>query len=170
VEPDGHYHASFVVEVAPTPLPLVEREAGIDLGIARLATVATTDGQRRDIANPKHLARKQRKLARLEREKSRRAKGSKNRAKSRREVVVQHGKVSRARRDYHHKQALTLVRDNQAVHVEDLNIAGMVKNRSLARAIHDAGWAERRNACGAGVSPSFGEAVGDEAGSTPDAA
>lgn len=241
-EPDGHYYASFVVEVAPTPLPVLEREAGVDLGIARLATIVDTAGRRTDVANPRHLARKQRKLARLEREKHRRAKGGSNRAKTRRKVAVQHGKVSRARRDYHHKQALRLVRENQAVHVEDLNIAGMVRNRWLARAIHDAGWAqfvrlleekaikygrivvkvsrwlpssktcsgcghvmdtmplkirtwtcpecgtvhdrdhnaaanilaagraERRNACGAGVSPPLGEAVGEEAGSTPDVA
>lgn len=142
LEPDGHYYASFVVEVAPSPLPVVEREAGVDLGITRLATIATSTGQRVDIANPKHLARKQRKLRRLEREKARRAKGGKNRAKTRRKVAVQHGKVTRARQDHHHKQALTLVRDNQAVHVEDLNITGMVRNRRLARAIHDAGWAQ----------------------------
>nr|WP_222719234.1 RNA-guided endonuclease TnpB family protein [Actinokineospora xionganensis] len=73
-EPDGHYYASFVVDVAPIPLPEIAREAGVDLGITRLATVADTEGQRVDVANPKHLARKQRKLARLEREKARRAK------------------------------------------------------------------------------------------------
>ncbi|HKN99870.1 MAG TPA: RNA-guided endonuclease TnpB family protein [Pseudonocardiaceae bacterium] len=241
-ESDGHYYASFVVEMAATPLPPVGREAGLDLGITRLATIATTDAQRIDIPNQKHLAAKLRKLHRLEREKARRATGGKNRAKTRRKVAVQHGKVARARRDYHHKQALTLVRDNQAVYVEDLNIVGMVRNRRLARAIHDAGWAqfvrlveekaerygrtvvtvsrwlpssktcsacghlmaqlplkvrswtcptcgtshdrdhnaainilaagqaERLNACGAGVSPPSGEAVGDEAGTTPDAA
>jgi putative transposase len=241
-EPDGHYYASLVVEVAPTPLPVIEREAGIDLGIARLATVADTEGQRRDVSNPTHLSRKLRKLRRLEREKSRRAKGGGNRAKSRRKVALQHGKVARAPRDYHHKQALALVRENQAVYVEDLGVVGMVRNRRLARAISDAGWgqfvrlleekaerygrtvhtvsrwlpssktcsvcghvmdtmplkirtwtcpgcatvhdrdhnaasiilaagrAERRNACGAGISPSKWEAVGDEAGSAPDAA
>jgi putative transposase len=141
-EPDGHYYASFVVEVQPEPLPQVEREAGIDLGIARLATVVDTDRQRRDIDNPKHLARKQRKLARVQREKARRAKGGKNRAKSRRKEAIQHSKVARARRDYHHKQALRLIRENQAVYVEDLHIAGMVRNRRLARVIHDAGWGQ----------------------------
>src|SRR5882757_9736199 len=141
-EPDGHFYASFVVAVAPTPLPVIDRECGLDLGIARLVTVAATDGQRVDISNPRHLARKHRKLARLEREKARRAKGSANRDKTRRRVAVQHGKVARARRDCHHKLALTLVRENQAVHVEDLNIAGMVRNRRLARAISDAGWAQ----------------------------
>ena len=141
-EPDGHFYASFVVDVPATPLPPVDREIGVDVGIARLATIAATDGARSDIANPKHLGRKLRKLRRLEREKSRRQKGSANRAKSRRKVAVAHNEVARARRDYHHKQALALVRDNQAIHVEDLNIAGMVRNRRLARAIHDAGWGQ----------------------------
>ncbi|QZT55048.1 RNA-guided endonuclease InsQ/TnpB family protein [Mycolicibacterium austroafricanum] len=139
-EPDGRFYASFVVEVAAAPLPLVDREVGVDVGITRLATTATTDDQRSDIVNPKHLGRRLRKLARLEREKSRRQKGSANRDKSRRKVAIAHNEVARARRDYHHKQALALVRDNQVIHVEDLNIVGMVRNRRLARAISDAGW------------------------------
>ncbi|OHV04204.1 RNA-guided endonuclease InsQ/TnpB family protein [Mycobacterium talmoniae] len=141
-EPGGHFYASFVVGVPATPLPAVQREAGVDVGITRLATIAATDGRRTDIANPKHLDRKLRKLARLERETSRRQKGSNNRDKSRRKVAVAHNEVARARRDYHHKQALALVRENQVIHVEDLNIVGMVKNRRLARAISDAGWGQ----------------------------
>jgi len=141
-EPDGHYYASFVVDVAATPLPVVQREAGVDVGLARLATIATTDGRRLEVVNPKHLGRKLRKLRRLEREKSRRQKGSINRDKTRHKVAIAHGKVARARRDYHHKQALALVRETQVIHVEDLNIVGMVKNRRLARAISDAGWGQ----------------------------
>jgi len=125
-EPDGHYYASFVVDVATTPLPAVQREAGVDVGLTRLATIAAADGQRLDVVNPKHLGHKQRKLARLEREKSRRQKGSTNRDKSRRKVAIAH-KVARARRDYHHKQALALVCENQVIHVGDLDIVGMVK-------------------------------------------
>jgi putative transposase len=141
-EGDGHFYASFVIDVTAAPLPATVREAGVDVGIARLATMATTDSQRFDLLNPKHLARKQRKLARLEREKSRRQKGSANRDKARRKVAIAHNEVARARRDYHHKQALALVRENQVIHVEDLNIAGMVKNHRLARAISDAGWGQ----------------------------
>jgi putative transposase len=141
-EPDGHYYASFVVEVPVSPLPPVEREVGLDLGLARLATTADTGGGRTDVPNPKHLRGKLRKLARLEREKSRRQKGSNNRDKTRQKVAIVHSEVARARRDYHHKQALTLVRDNQAIYVEDLNIAGMVRNRRLARVISDAGWGQ----------------------------
>jgi putative transposase len=49
---DGNFYASFVVDVAATPLPAVAREAGVDVGIARLATIATTDGTRVDVAIP----------------------------------------------------------------------------------------------------------------------
>jgi putative transposase len=239
LEPDGHYYASFVVDVDPTPLPQIDREAGVDLGISRLAVVADTDEQCLTIANPEHLARKLCRLARLEREKHRRVKGSANREKTRRKLAAQHAKIARTRRDHHHKQALILMRENQAVYVEDLNIVGMVTNRRLARAISDAGWAqfirllhekaerygrtvravsrwppssktcsscghlmdamplgirswtcpgcgaahdrdrnaalniltagraEKRNACGAQVSPLHGEAQGEEAGSSP---
>ena len=141
-EPDGHYYASFVVDVPPAPLPRVEPEVGVDVGITRLATIADSDGQRTDIENPKLLDRKLRKLRRLEREKSRRQKGSNNREKTRRKVAMAHNEVARARRDYHHKQALTLVRENQVIHVEDLHIVGMVRNRRLARGIADAGWGQ----------------------------
>lgn len=143
-EPDGHYYASFVVDVPATLLPIIETEAGVDLGITRLAVVQDSTGAGRDVPNPKHLARKQHKLARLEREKSRRQKGSSNRAKTRRKVAVQHGKVARARLDYHHKQALRLVRENQVSHVEDLNSVGMVRNRRLAKVISDSGWGQFR--------------------------
>jgi putative transposase len=141
-EPDGNYYASFVVEVEPTPLPELKREAGVDLGIAQLATIADSDGQRADVVNPKLLSRKVRKLRRLEREKSRRQKGSNNREKTRQRVAVAHNEVALARRDFHHKQALALVRDNQVIHVEDLHIGGMIRNRRLARAISDAGWGQ----------------------------
>jgi putative transposase len=141
-EPDGHCYASFVVDVAATALAPVGREAGVDVGITRFATIAAMDGHRTDVANPKHLGRKLRRLRRLEREKSRRQKGSANRDKTRRKVAVAHNQVARARRDYHHRQALALVRENQVIHVEDLNIVGMVANRRLARAISDAGWGQ----------------------------
>jgi len=141
-EPDGHFYASFVVDVEPTPLRALETEAGVDLGITRLATIAANDGARTDVANPKYLTRKLRKLRRLEREKCRRQKGSNNRNKTRQKVAMAHDEVARSRLDYQHKQALALIRKNQVIYVEDLNIAGMVRNRQLARSISDAGWGQ----------------------------
>src|SRR5258708_7379995 len=94
-EADGTYYASFVVDVESTLLPPVDKEAGIDLGIARLATVADNHGRRTDVPNPKPLRRRLGKLRHLERERSRRQKGSKNREKARRKVAIAHSKIAR---------------------------------------------------------------------------
>lgn len=98
-EADGLHYASFVVDVPLSPLDAVDREAGMDVGLLRLATIADTDGLRTDVPNPKHLQRKLRTLRRLQRQQSRRERGSNNREKARRKVAVAHGTVARARRD-----------------------------------------------------------------------
>ena len=136
-EPDGRYYASFVVEREPSPLPSCDREIGMDLGLDRLVT--TSDGE--IIANPRFLRSKQRRLARAQRSLARKQKGSANRAKARRRVAVAHRKAREARRDHAHKTALRLVRDNQAVYAETLNVAALGRTR-LARSVHDAGWAQ----------------------------
>ena len=135
-EADGRYYASFVVEVAATPLPVTAADVGLDLGLSVLA--ATSDGEK--IVNPRHLRRRERKLARAQRALSRKQKGSENRAKARLRVAVQHRKVRETRADHLHKTALRLVRDNQAVYVEDLAVSGLARTR-LAKSVHDAGWA-----------------------------
>ena len=99
---------------------------------------ATSDGEL--IANPRHLRHRERKLARAQRALCRTQKGSANRAKARVTVAVQHRKVREARADHLHKTALRLVRDNQAVYVEDLAVSGLARTR-LAKSVHDAGWA-----------------------------
>jgi putative transposase len=135
-EADGRYYASFVVQVAPTPLSATTSDAGLDLGLSVLA--ATSDGEL--IASPRHLRRRERELARAQRALSRKQKGSANRAGARVRVAVQHRKVREARADHLHKTALRLVRDNQAVYVEDLAVSGLARTR-LAKSVHDAGWA-----------------------------
>jgi putative transposase len=136
-EPDGRYYASFVVEREPSPLPLCDRETGIDLGLSRLVT--TSDGE--IISNPRFLRARQRTLAKGQRALSRKRKGSANRARARRRVAVAHRKVREARRDHAHKTALRLVRDNQAVYAETLNVTALGRTR-MARSVHDAGWAQ----------------------------
>ncbi|MGH3275987.1 MAG: RNA-guided endonuclease InsQ/TnpB family protein [Streptosporangiaceae bacterium] len=135
-EADGRYYASFVVEVAAAPLPPAARDVGIDLGLSTLA--ATSDGEM--IASPRHLRRRQRQLASAQRALSRKEKGSANRARARIRVAVEHRKVREARADHLHKTAFRLVRDNQAVYVEDLAVSGLARTR-LAKSVHDAGWA-----------------------------
>jgi putative transposase len=139
-EADGRFYASFVVERVPAPLPPVDRTAGIDLGLCVFAAVAASDGTAETIANPRYLRAAQRRLARAQRALSRKRKGSANRAKARYRVAVAHRKVRDRRADHHHKLALRLIRENQAVAVEDLAVAGLARTR-LAKSVHDAGWA-----------------------------
>ena len=135
-EGDGRYYASFVVEVEDIPLLPNRHDVGIDLGLDRL--VSTSDGE--IVPNPRHLRRKAHKLATLQRALARRVKGSANRRKAVHRVAVAHRKVRERCLDAHHKLAVALVRDNQAVYIEDLAVSGLARTR-LAKSVHDAGWA-----------------------------
>ena len=136
-EADGRYYASFVVSRDATPLPVCDREVGIDVGLNRLAV--TSDGT--IIANPRFLKKSEHRVARAQQSLSRKQAGSANREKARRRVAVLHRKVREARLDHAHKIALRLVRDNQAIYVEDLAVAGLARTR-LARSVHDVGWTQ----------------------------
>lgn len=136
-EPDGRYYASFVVERTATPIPLCDREIGVDVGL--LSLVVTSDGK--VIANPRFLRAAERRLTMAQKALSRKQKGSRNRDKARRRVAVLHRKVRDARLDHAHKTALALVRENQAVYAEDLAVSGLARTR-LAKSVYDAGWAQ----------------------------
>jgi putative transposase len=131
----GRYFASFVVEVNLEPLPETRAECGIDLGLGHFAVM--DDGTK--IAAPRFLRRAQKKLKRAQRDLSRKQKGGRNRERARFEVARAHARVADARRDFHHKLSTTLIRENQAVHVEDLTVKGLARTR-LAKSVHDAGW------------------------------
>ncbi|MGW1532509.1 RNA-guided endonuclease InsQ/TnpB family protein [Streptomyces aureus] len=131
----GRYFASFVVQVEPEPLAPVTSEVGIDLGLTHYAVLS--DGQ--VIDNPRFLRRAERRLAKAQQALCRKAKGSKNRAKARLKVARAHARVADARRDWCHQNASRLVRDNQAVYLEDLAVSGLARTR-LAKSVHDAAW------------------------------
>ncbi|MBG0818500.1 RNA-guided endonuclease TnpB family protein [Planomonospora sp. ID82291] len=141
-EPDGRWYVSFAMEVDhPAPLPATGHEIGVDLGIKDFAV--TSDGDR--IANPRHLARKARNLARYQRRMARRQRGSANRRKAKAKVAAAHRKVRNARRDFLHKTSTALVEAADTIVLEDLAVANMVRNRSLAKAISDASWGDFRS-------------------------
>ncbi|HEX5297759.1 MAG TPA: RNA-guided endonuclease TnpB family protein [Streptosporangiaceae bacterium] len=136
-DPCGRWSVSFAVEVPdPDPLPATGRVAGVDLGITDFAV--TSDGQR--IANPRHLERRARNLARYQRRTARCQPGSANRAKARAKAARAHRKVRAVRTDFLHKASTRLVRDHDVIVLEDLAVTNMVRNRKLARAIADCGW------------------------------
>ena len=140
-EPDGRWYVTFALDTsAPKPLPETGHAVGVDLGLKDFAV--TSNGEK--IANPRNLDRKARNLARYQRRLARRRKGSANRAKAAAKVARAHRKVRSARRDFLHRASTRLVRENDIIVIEDLNVSGMVRNRHLARAISDCGWGEFR--------------------------
>ena len=132
----GRYFASFVVQAADEPLPPVESEVGIDLGLTHFAVLSNG----RKIAAPKFLRRAARKLRRLQQDLSRKQPGSANRKKAVVRVARAHARVADTRRDWQHWLSTRIIRDNQAVYVEDLCVTGLGRTR-LAKSVHDAGWA-----------------------------
>ncbi|AZQ74834.1 MULTISPECIES: RNA-guided endonuclease InsQ/TnpB family protein [Streptomyces] len=131
----GRYFASFVVDTAPETLPDVASAVAIDLGLGHFAVLS--DGTKIDA--PRFLRRAEKKLKREQRRLSRKAKGSKNRDKARTKVARAHARVADARREFHHQLSTRIIRDNQAIAVEDLAVKGLARTR-LAKSVHDAGW------------------------------
>ncbi|KKZ10510.1 MAG: hypothetical protein TE42_09940 [Candidatus Synechococcus spongiarum SP3] len=132
----GQYYASFVVEVEERPLPANGKAVGIDLGLAALVVIS--DGDK--IAPPEFFRSALKRLWRLQRNLKGKVQGSNRLAKARGRVARLHGKVADRRIDVLHKLSTRLIRENQAVVLEDLNVSGILKNRKLSRAIADAGW------------------------------
>ncbi|MEU9834169.1 transposase [Streptosporangium sp. NPDC048047] len=131
----GRYFASFVVEVSDEPLSETVSEVGVDLGLTHFAVLS--DG--RKIDNPRFLRRAERRLKKAQQNLSRKAKGSNNRKKAVVKVARAHARVVYARRDFAHKLSTGIIRDNQAVYVENLSVKGLARTR-LAKSVHDAGW------------------------------
>ena len=113
---------------------------GVDVGIRHLAVLSTG----RVIPNPKALERSLRKVRRLNRQLHRRRPGSVRRCQTRRRLARVHASAANLRRDALHKLTTALATENGTLVVEQLNVAGMVRNRHLARALSDSGLAELR--------------------------
>ncbi|MBF6356475.1 transposase [Nocardia higoensis] len=131
----GRYFASFVVQADAQPLPELDTEVGIDLGLTTFAVMSNG----KTIDSPKFLRQAERRLRKAQQVLSRKEKGSKNRAKARVKVAKAHAKVADTRRDWAHKNTTWIIRENQAVFVEDLCVKGLARTR-LAKSVHDAGW------------------------------
>jgi putative transposase len=137
-DPHGRWFAVLHVDVPdPAAFPATGRTVGVDLGLKDFAVLST--GER--IPHPRHMDLWERRLKRYQRRLARCQKGSANRAKAKLRVARQHAKVADGRRDFLHQASTDLVRRFDGIAIEDLNVSGMVRNRSLARAISCTGWA-----------------------------
>jgi putative transposase len=143
----GSYFVTILVEDGTgIPLkPAVSKETsiGIDVGIKSFAV--TSEGE--EIANPRHFVKSQCKLSRIQRSFSRKIRSkkkgdplSKNAEKQKLKLQLLHEHVANQRKDFLHKVTRRLIRENQTICIEDLNVKGMIKNRRLSKHIGDAGW------------------------------
>ncbi|MFV2088945.1 RNA-guided endonuclease InsQ/TnpB family protein, partial [Micromonospora sp. LOL_021] len=118
----GRYFASFVVQTSEDePLPEVDAEVGIDLGLTHFAVMS--DGTK--VAAPRFLRRAARRLKRLQQALSRKRRSSNRRRKAVVKVARAHARMADTRRDWQHKLSTTIIRENQAVYVEDLCVVGL---------------------------------------------
>lgn len=154
----GRWFVSFSVETQRTDPPPTKADAvvGIDRGISHLAVLSQpvpgVSDEQGMVANPRHLERALRRMRRAQRRSARRfgpdrragVSGSARWHRSNAKVQRLHAQVANARADGLHKLTTALTNRFGTIVVEDLNVAGMLRNRRLARHISDAGWRELR--------------------------
>jgi putative transposase len=154
-EAAGWYVCCSCAEVPTQPLPLTERETGIDVGLKVFLITA----QDEPVPNPRHYRTAERALKKAQRRVSRRKQGSTRRRKAFRVLAKRHQHVRRQRDDFHHKTALALVPQYDTISVEAIQPAtfsrrpaptpdgaggyeqnGASRKAGLNTSMHDAGW------------------------------
>lgn len=137
---NGHWWCICLCDIGDMPQlkeAFVDQLVGIDLGLKNFAI--TSDGE--VFETPKLYRKRQKKIKRKQQILSRRNKGSKNREKARKALNKEHYNIKCQRQDFTHKASTVITKQYTFIAVEDLNIAGMQKNKHLAKAISDQAWA-----------------------------
>ena len=136
--PSGKYFAVLNVDFEPELKTNKGGAIGIDVGIKEFYS----DSNGNVVHNPKYFEKAMHKLVREQRRLSRKQKGSNNRNKQRVKVALAHEKITNQRNDFLQKQSTMLVRENQTICIEDLNVKGMIRNHKLAKSIASASWSK----------------------------
>jgi len=146
--PTGKYFVSILAEDGAAPpikqAPIYKDSIGVDTGIKSFAV--TSEGE--EFENPRHFVKSQAKLKVLQQSFSRKLRISghkkgqpigKNALRVKQEIALLHEKIANQRKDFLHVVSTRLIRENQSVCVEDLNVKGMMANGKLAKHIQDLG-------------------------------
>lgn len=132
------FFASVLVECEIIHKPKTGKVIGLDIGIKKFLT--GSDGF--TVENPKYFRESQAELKQAQRHLCRKKKGSLRRKKAKLKVARIHSHIANQRRDFIQKITTKLVNEYDFIAIEDLNVAGMVKNRKLAKSISDASFSE----------------------------
>ena len=136
----GKYFISILVEIPENPKRKTKikesNSVGVDLGIKEFAILS--NGEKID--NPKFLRKSEKRLKTLQQRASKKKKGSNNRKKANLHVARKHEKITNQRNDFLHKVSTKLIRENQTICLETLNVSGMMKNHKLAKSIAEVSW------------------------------
>lgn len=134
--PTNKYFVILNVDFEPQPIANAGGSIGIDVGIKEFYT----DSNNRKVFNPKFLEKSMKKLIRAQRSLSRKQLGSNNRHKQRIKLARIYEKVTNQRNDFLQKQSTMMIRENQTICIEDLNVKDMMRNHELAQSIASVSW------------------------------
>ncbi|WP_313231969.1 RNA-guided endonuclease TnpB family protein [Clostridioides difficile] len=138
-EPSGRYYVSLCcTDVDIEVFENTNNQIGLDLGIKEFCISSCGDF----IENPKYLKKSLNKLAKLQSELSRKTIGSLNRNKARLKVARLQEHIANQRKDFLQKLSTKLIKENDIICIEDLQVKNMIKNHKLSRLISDVSWSE----------------------------
>jgi putative transposase len=132
----GHYYISVCVQEEIQPLQKTHQDVGIDLGLNDLLILS--NGTK--FQNPKYFRETQAELKLTQQHLSRKTKGSNRYNKQKLKVAKIHKKITRQRFWYYHNISNYIVTNFDTIILENLNVSGMIRNRSLSKSIADAAW------------------------------
>lgn len=132
------YFVSVLVEEGIEELPKNNNAVGFDLGLENF--LITSNGE--IVENPRTLNKYERKLVKLQRQLAKKQKGSNRYKKQALKIAKLHEKIRNTRTDFLHKLSSQIIKENQLIISEDLNVKGMVQNKHLAKSISDVSWSD----------------------------
>ena len=154
------YFVVLNVDFEPAALPFTSKAIGIDVGLKEFYKATSGDS----VTNPKYLEKSSKKLAHEQRKLSHMIESHisgyktignkrfpiydkplsecKNIQKQRKKVALIHEKIANQKNDFLQKESTKLIRENQIISIEDLNVSGLLQNHKLAKSISSVSWSK----------------------------